>query len=66
MKPERAADILLSLLIVVRMDKRYAVSKPNERFDGDGFEYVDCVHECQIYSSGRMDYCLQRTSPGLI
>ena len=66
MKPERAADILLSLLIVVRMDKRYAVSKPNERFDGNGFEYVDCVHEWQIYSLGKMDNSLQRTWPGLI
>jgi hypothetical protein len=37
-KLERAADMLLSLLIVVRMDKRYAVSKPSEWFDGDGLK----------------------------
>ena len=31
------------------MDKRYAISKPDEWFDGNSFEYVDGVHEYAGY-----------------
>jgi len=48
MKPERAADMLLSLWIVGWMDERCAVSSLMIGSTCD-FEDVDCVHEYARY-----------------